>query len=197
MINESDPFLSFSLKNAPLTQRWNTKSRICVWYGNRISNKMIPLSLNGSMNIYQWPWQREHFMRKITKLLRTMKMVIKKVPLLPKSAKKDTLFSDLLRSEPHSEKGTLFCEFLNKHVNTYRKCGPPGGWAMKMYIFISYSGSPPCTPSMSESDRGLRAWEMLVSETYSRHRRFHAIYVRVHFGQKRVCKVDYFCNIFN
>ena len=55
-----------------------------------------------------------------------MKMVMKKVPLLPKSAKKDTLSSDLLRSEPHSEKGTLFWEFLDKHVNTYRKSGPPG-----------------------------------------------------------------------
>ncbi len=51
---------------------------------------------------------------------------MKKVPLLLKSAKKYTLFSDLLRSEPHLEKGTLFCEFLNMHVNTYRKCGPPG-----------------------------------------------------------------------
>ena len=39
-----------------------------------------------------------------------------KVPLLPKSANKDTLFSDLLRSEPHFEKGTLFWEFLDKHV---------------------------------------------------------------------------------
>ncbi len=56
-----------------------------------------------------------------------MKRVRKKVPLLPKSAKKDTLFSDLLRSEPHSEKDTLFCEFLNTHVNTHRKCEPPGG----------------------------------------------------------------------
>ena len=34
------------------------------------------------------------------------KMVVKKVPLLPKSDKKDTLSSDLCRSEPHSEKGT-------------------------------------------------------------------------------------------
>ena len=49
-----------------------------------------------------------------------MKRVMKKVPLLPKSAKKDTLFSDLLRSEPHSEKRTLFCEFLNMHVNSYQ-----------------------------------------------------------------------------
>ncbi len=51
---------------------------------------------------------------------------MKKVPLLPKTVKKDTLFSDLLRSEPYTEKGTLFCEFLNKHVNRYRKCGAPG-----------------------------------------------------------------------
>ena len=92
---------------------------------------MIPLSLNGSMNIYKWPWHREHFAGKITKLLHSMKRVMKKVPLLPKSAKKDTLFSDLLRSEPHSEKGTLFCEFLNMHVNTYSKCGPPGYLLLK------------------------------------------------------------------
>ncbi len=50
-----------------------------------------------------------------------MKMIMEKVPLLPTSAKKDTLSSDLLRSEPHSEKGTLFWEFLDKHVNTYRE----------------------------------------------------------------------------
>ena len=55
-----------------------------------------------------------------------MKIVMKRVPLLPKSAKKDTLSSDLLRSEPHFEKGTLSCEFMDKHVNTYRKSGPPG-----------------------------------------------------------------------
>ncbi len=55
-----------------------------------------------------------------------MKRVSKRVHLLPISAKKDTLVSDLLKSEPHFEKGTLFSEFLNTHVNTYRKCGPPG-----------------------------------------------------------------------
>ncbi len=37
-----------------------------------------------------------------------MKRDIKRVPLLPKSGKKDTLFSDLLRSEHRFEKGTLF-----------------------------------------------------------------------------------------
>ncbi len=60
------------------------------------------------------------------KQLNSMKRVRKKVPLLPKLARKDTLFSDLLRSEPHSDKGTLFCEFLDTHVNTYCKCGPHG-----------------------------------------------------------------------
>ncbi len=49
-----------------------------------------------------------------------------KVPLLPKSAKKRYLISDLLRSEPHSKKSTLVWGFLNMHVSTYRKCGPPG-----------------------------------------------------------------------
>ncbi len=97
---------------------------------------MIPLSLNGSMNIYKWPWHREHFAGKITKLLHSMKRVMKKVPLLPKSAKKDTLISDLLRSEPHFEKGTLFCEFLNTHVNTFCKCGPPGCFLNCDHIFF-------------------------------------------------------------
>ncbi len=55
-----------------------------------------------------------------------MKMDIKRVPLLPKSGKKDTLISDLLRSEPRFEKGTLFWEFSDTHVNIYRESGPPG-----------------------------------------------------------------------
>ena len=55
-----------------------------------------------------------------------MERVTKKVPLFLNSARKDTLISDLLRSEPHSEKGTLFWEFPYTHVNTYRKSGPPG-----------------------------------------------------------------------
>ncbi len=44
---------------------------------------------------------------------------------LCESAKKNTLSSDLLSSYPHSEKWTLFLEFLDKHVNTYRNLGPP------------------------------------------------------------------------
>ncbi len=32
----------------------------------------------------------------------------KKVPLFPNSAERETLISELLRSEPHSEKGTRF-----------------------------------------------------------------------------------------
>ena len=55
---------------------------------------------------------------------------MKKVPLFIKLAKKDTLISDLLRSEPHPEKGTLFWEFLNTHVNTYHECGSPGSTAL-------------------------------------------------------------------
>ena len=66
----------------------------------------------------------------MTKLRNGMIMAMKRLPLLPKSVKKDTLFSDQLRSEPHPKKGTLFCEFLNTHVNTYRKCGPPGTCAV-------------------------------------------------------------------
>ncbi len=38
----------------------------------------------------------------------TKKRVMKKIPLLPKLAKERYPFSYLLRSEPHSEKGTLF-----------------------------------------------------------------------------------------
>ncbi len=39
----------------------------------------------------------------------------------------ETLFSDLLRSEPRFEKGTLFWDFSDTHVNTYyRESGPPG-----------------------------------------------------------------------
>ncbi len=53
-----------------------------------------------------------------------MKKVAKKVPLLPKSAKKDTLSSDLLSSEPHSDLGTLFGEFSGTHGNTYLKSDP-------------------------------------------------------------------------
>ncbi len=37
-----------------------------------------------------------------------MKRVTKKVPIFLNSAKKDTHISDLLRSEPQFEKGTLF-----------------------------------------------------------------------------------------
>ena len=54
-----------------------------------------------------------------------MKKIIKRAPLLPKSGKKDTLFSDLLRSEPRFEKDTLFWEFSDSHVNTYRESAPP------------------------------------------------------------------------
>ncbi len=55
-----------------------------------------------------------------------MKRVPKKVPLFCISAKTDTLISDLLISEPHSEKSTLFWEFLDTHGNTICKSGPPG-----------------------------------------------------------------------
>ncbi len=67
MIGESHPFLCLSLRNAPFTQRQTTKSRICAWYVNRISNEMIPLSLNGSMDIYEWSLQREHLHEKNSK----------------------------------------------------------------------------------------------------------------------------------
>ncbi len=36
-----------------------------------------------------------------------MKRVAKKVPLFHNSVKKYTLISDLLRADPHSQKGTL------------------------------------------------------------------------------------------
>ena len=55
-----------------------------------------------------------------------MKRVAKKVPLFRISAKKDTLISDLLSSEPHSEKSTLFWESSDKQGNTIRKSGTPG-----------------------------------------------------------------------
>ena len=59
-----------------------------------------------------------------------MEIVTKKVPLFSNSAKKDTLISDLLRSEPHYGKGTLFWEFSYMPVNIYRKSGPPGNSAL-------------------------------------------------------------------
>ena len=95
-------------------------------HNTRINIKITPLSLNGNMNNFEWRLKGEYFSRKIQKWLHTMKMVMKKVPLLHKSAKKVTLSSDLLRSESHSEKGTLFWEFLYPHVNTCHKSGPPG-----------------------------------------------------------------------
>ncbi len=68
-----------------------------------------------------------------------MKGVTKKVPLFPNSAKKDTLISDLLRSEPRSKKGTLFWEFPYTHVNTYRKSVPPGRAVEEHLIFFFIS----------------------------------------------------------
>ncbi len=44
-----------------------------------------------------------------------MKRFTKNVPLFRILAKKDTLIYDLLRSEPHSEKSTLFWEFSDTH----------------------------------------------------------------------------------
>ncbi len=69
---------------------------------------MIPSSLNDNMDNYERPSQGEHFTRKIPQITPYYGTDHKKVPLLIKLAKKDTLISDLLRSEPHPEKGTLF-----------------------------------------------------------------------------------------
>ncbi len=72
-----------------------------------------------------------------------MKRAIKRVPLLPKSGKKDILFSDLLRSEPRFEKGTLFWEFPDTHVNTYHESGPPGDHVclfINIYFVYMYLG---------------------------------------------------------
>ena len=62
----------------------------------------------------------------------------KRYPYYPNLPKKDTLSSDLLRSELPSEKGTLFWEFLDKHVNKYCKSGPPGDWPQFLLVqFLS------------------------------------------------------------
>ncbi len=53
MIEESHPFQSLSLQDAPLTQNLTPKLNIYAWYITRISNKMIPLSLNGIMYIFE------------------------------------------------------------------------------------------------------------------------------------------------
>ncbi len=49
MIEESHPFHSHSLQDTPLTQSLPPKFNIYAWYITRISNKVIPLSLNGIM----------------------------------------------------------------------------------------------------------------------------------------------------
>ncbi len=55
-----------------------------------------------------------------------MKNVTKQVHLFPNSAKKDTLITDLLRSEPQSKK-TPFSENFRTHMLTYIiKVIPPG-----------------------------------------------------------------------
>ena len=55
-----------------------------------------------------------------------MKRVTKKVPLFPNSAKKDTLISDLLRSEPHSEKAPFSVNFRTHMLTHILKVVPPG-----------------------------------------------------------------------
>ena len=50
---------------------------------------------------------------------------LKMLPFLTNYCKKDTLFADLCRSAPDSEKHTLFCVFVYKHVNIYDLCDPP------------------------------------------------------------------------
>ena len=58
-----------------------------------------------------------------------MKMVTKKIPLFPISAKKDTISSDLLRSEPDSEKKVplkAFLRILGHYVNNSKRWSP---WA--------------------------------------------------------------------
>ncbi len=87
---------------------------------------MIPLSLNGNMDNFEWPSQGKHFTRKIPQITPYYGTAHEKGTLMHQISKKDTLISDLLRSEPHPEKGTLFWEFLDTHVNKYHECGPPG-----------------------------------------------------------------------
>ena len=48
------------------------------------------------------------------------------VPFLTNYCKKETLFADLRRSAPDSEKHTPFCVFVYKHLNTYDLCDPLG-----------------------------------------------------------------------
>ncbi len=48
-----------------------------------------------------------------------LKRFLKIVPFLSNYCRKDTLFADLRRSVPDSEKRTLFCVFVFTHVNTH------------------------------------------------------------------------------
>ncbi len=57
MMEESRPFQSHSLQDAPLSQNFSPKFNICAWYITGISKKMIPLSLNGIMYVLEWVLQ--------------------------------------------------------------------------------------------------------------------------------------------
>ena len=110
MIDESHPFLSLSIRNAPFTQRWTTWSKICAWWVSRIlSNKIKPLSLNGTMNNVEPPLQGKHYSRKMPKWPNDSKRITEKVPLLPKPAKNipfSLICSDLslpLKKAPFSD----------------------------------------------------------------------------------------------
>ncbi len=63
-----------------------------------------------------------------------MKRVTKKVPLFLNSAKKDTLISDLLRSEPHSEKGTLSENFCTRMLTHIVEVAPPGSVSLPLQL---------------------------------------------------------------
>ncbi len=71
-----------------------------------------------------------------------MKRVTKKVPLLPNSAKKYTLISDLLRSEPYPEK-TPFSENFSMHMLTHRESGPPGCTMNSLFDEDIFQTHPP------------------------------------------------------
>ena len=61
---------------------------------------------------------------------------------------KGTLFADLRRSAPDSEKHTLFCVFVFTHVNTYDLCEPPGAkTCLKIFLIVIPKDSGPAKPS--------------------------------------------------
>ncbi len=87
-IEKSHRFLSLSLRNTPLTQRWTTKSKICAWCVTRITIKIIQLSLNSNMNNFEWSLQGEYSQEKYQNAPMLSKWSWKRYPYYPNLPKK-------------------------------------------------------------------------------------------------------------